>query len=145
MALCVPIASAIYWNVSHRAGTSVDLMPALLLGAALSTLLMLPLSWPLQASLHDVGWLGALGVFQLAVPCALAVMAARVLPAPEASLLSLLEIVFAIAWVWLATDEKPTTAVVLGGALVLAALAFNQWLGMRKPRTASADRPGHAT
>ena len=134
VALCVPLAGAINWNVSQRAAGKVDLVPAVLIGAALSTLVALPLSWPLQASMHDVAWLALLGVFQLAIPCVLAVMAARVLPAPEMSLLSLLEIVFAIAWVWLATDEKPTAAVVLGGSLVLLALAVSQWLGLRDAR-----------
>jgi drug/metabolite transporter (DMT)-like permease len=131
VALCVPLAGAINWNVSQRAGTRVDLVPAVLIGAAMSTLVTLPLSWPLQASLHDVGLLAMLGIFQLALPCVLAVRAARVLPAPEMSLLSLLEIVFAIAWVWLATDEKPTAAVVLGGVLVLSALSVNQALALR--------------
>ena len=134
VALCVPLAGAINWNVSQRAAGKVDLVPAVLIGAALSTLVALPLSWPLQASTHDVAWLALLGVFQLAIPCVLAVMAARVLPAPEMSLLSLLEIVFAIAWVWLATDEKPTAAVVLGGSLVLLALVVSQWLGLRDAR-----------
>ena len=134
VALCVPLAGAINWNVSQRAAGKVDLVPAVLIGAALSTLVALPLSWPLQASMHDVAWLALLGVFQLAIPCVLAVMAARVLPAPEMSLLSLLEIVFAIAWVWLATDEKPTAAVVLGGSLVLLVLAVSQWLGLRDAR-----------
>ncbi len=131
VALCVPLAGAINWNVSQRAGSAVDLVPAVLIGAALSTAVTLPLSWPLQASAHDVAWLSLLGVFQLAVPCVLAVRAARVLPAPEMSLLSLLEIVFAIAWVWLATDEQPTVAVVAGGTLVLAALVVNQLQALR--------------
>jgi len=65
------------------------------------------------------------------------VKAARVLPAPEMSLLSLLEIVFAIAWVWLATDEKPTVAVVLGGLLVLGALVVSQWIGLRQQQALS--------
>ena len=135
VALCVPLAGAINWNLSQRAAQheagSVDLVPAVLIGAALSTAITLPLSWPLQASAHDVAWLSLLGVFQLAVPCVMAVRAARVLPAPEMSLLSLLEIVFAIAWVWLATNEQPTAAVVLGGALVLLALLTNQVLALR--------------
>ena len=138
VALCVPLAGAINWNLSQHAsqrpGSSVDLIPAVLIGAALSTLITLPLSWPLQASGGDVAWLALLGVFQLAVPCVMAVRAARVLPAPEMSLLSLLEIVFAIAWVWLATDEKPTVAVVAGGSLVLTALVASQWLGLREQR-----------
>ena len=142
VALCVPIAGAINWNLSQRVeqrattqpGGKVDLVPAVLIGAALSSAITLPLSWPLQASNHDIGWLAFLGVFQLAIPCVLAVMAARVLPAPEMSLLSLLEIVFAIAWVWLATDEKPTLAVVAGGSLVLSALVVSQWLSLREQR-----------
>jgi drug/metabolite transporter (DMT)-like permease len=142
VALCVPVAGAINWNLSQRVEqraeqhekAKVDLVPAVLIGAALSVLITLPLSWPLQASHHDIRWLALLGVFQLAIPCVLAVMAARVLPAPEMSLLSLLEIVFAIAWVWLATDEKPTVAVVLGGSLVLSALVVSQWLGLREQR-----------
>ncbi len=142
VALCVPIAGAINWNLSQRveqratsqAGGKVDLVPAVLIGAALSSAITLPLSWPLQASGHDIGLLAGLGVFQLAIPCVLAVMAARVLPAPEMSLLSLLEIVFAIAWVWLATDEKPTLAVVAGGSLVLGALVVSQWLSLREQR-----------
>jgi len=137
VALCVPLAGAINWNVSQRAGKAVDLVPAVMIGAALSVAITLPLSWPLQASAHDVGWLAVLGVFQLAVPCVLAVKAARVLPAPEMSLLSLLEIVFAIAWVWLATDEKPTVAVVLGGMLVLGALVVSQWMGLRQQHALS--------
>ena len=149
VALCVPVAGAINWNLSQRveqrATGKVDLVPAVLIGAALSTLITLPLSWPLQASGHDIGWLALLGVFQLAIPCVLAVMAARVLPAPEMSLLSLLEIVFAIAWVWLATDEKPTLAVVAGGSLVLSALVVSQWLVLREQREQRGKRAGRDT
>jgi drug/metabolite transporter (DMT)-like permease len=141
VAMCVPLAGAINWNLSQRAGNSIDLVPAVLIGAALSSMLTLPLSWPLQTSLHDVAWLALLGVFQLAIPCILAVRAARVLPAPEMSLLALLESVFGIAWVWLATDEKPTVAVVLGGALVLGALLANQLLALRaRPSATAAPR-----
>ena len=43
----------------------------------------LPLAWPLQASAHDLGLLALLGVVQLAIPCLLSVVCARVLTAPE--------------------------------------------------------------
>ncbi len=138
VAMCVPLAGAINWNLSQQAGNSIDLVPAVLIGAALSAAVTLPLSWPLQAPVHDVAWLALLGVFQLAIPCILAVRAARVLPAPEMSLLALLESVFGIAWVWLATDETPTLPVVLGGALVLAALLANQLLALRAQTSAQA-------
>jgi drug/metabolite transporter (DMT)-like permease len=76
--------------------------------------------------------LAMLGLLQLAIPCALAVVCARYLKAPEVSLLALLEILFGIALAWLGANEKPGTPVLLGGSLVLGALAVNEWLAMRE-------------
>jgi drug/metabolite transporter (DMT)-like permease len=60
------------------------------------------------------------------------VVCARVLRAPEISLLAQLEILFGILLVWLGADETPAVAVVQGGALVLAALLMNEWLVWKK-------------
>ena len=57
---------------------------------------------------------------------------ARVLSAPEVSLLGLLEVVFGVLWVWLGTDEAPSLAVLGGGGLVLLALVGNEALGLRQ-------------
>ncbi len=59
---------------------------------------------------------------QLAIPCLISVVVARTLPAPEISLLALLEVMFGVAWAWLGANEAPTAAVLGGGALVLVAL-----------------------
>ena len=134
VALCVPIAGGVQWTLvqkSHAEGLDLDLVPSVLLGAALCSAVTLPLAWPLQASLHDMGWLAGLGLFQLAIPCALSVVCARVLKAPEVSLLALLEIVFGIGLAWLGANEAPQASVLLGGALVLGALVFNEWLAWR--------------
>ena len=134
VALGVPIASAINWNTLQRSGAGVDLVPALLIGALLSCAVSLPLALPLRASAHDMSLLAGLGVCQLALPCVLAVRLARHLPAPEISLLALLEIVFGIAWAWLGAGERPAPQVLAGGALVLATLTLNEWVGLqRKP------------
>jgi drug/metabolite transporter (DMT)-like permease len=89
VALCVPLAGAVNWTVtqrSHAQGEQVDLVPAVLVGAVISSLVTLPLAMPLRASAHDIGLLALLGLVQLAIPCALAVMCARVLKAPEIAL-----------------------------------------------------------
>ncbi len=135
VALCVPMAGAVQWTLvqkSQSEGLSLDLVPSVLLGAVLSSLFTLPLAMPFQASGHDVGLLAVLGLFQLAIPCALSVVCARVLKAPEVALLALLEIVFGIALAWWGADEAPQTSVLLGGSLVLGALLVNQWLGWRE-------------
>nr|WP_315226227.1 DMT family transporter [uncultured Limnohabitans sp.] len=134
VALLVPTAAAVNWSVVQHAqtrGESVDMVPAVLVGAVLSALCTLPLAWPLQASAPDVAWLALLGLVQLAVPCVLVVVCARVLPAPEISLLALLEVLFGIALAWLGANEVPSTQVLSGGTLVLLALLFNAWWAQR--------------
>ena len=135
--LCVPLAGAVNWTLiqSLRGRASApDMLPAVLIGAVLSAAISLPLAWPLQASAHDIGWLALLGTVQLAIPCLLSVTIARTLPAPELSLLSLLEVLFGVAWAWLGAGEAPSGAVLAGGALVLLALAGNEALAVRSRR-----------
>ncbi|MDM0013336.1 DMT family transporter [Variovorax sp. J22P168] len=142
VALCVPIAGACNWTVvqhAHAKGRDIDLVPAVLIGAAISALVTLPLAWPFQANAHDLGLLGFLGLFQLAIPCVLSVLCARVLRAPEVALLGLLEVIFGIALAWLGAGEAPEASVLAGGALVIGALVFNELLGLRDRRQASRE------
>ncbi len=135
VALCVPLAGATNWTVtqhSHDKGHDVDLMPAVWVGAVISSVATLPFAFPFQASTHDVVLLGFLGVFQLAVPCVLAVRCAQILKAPELSLLQLLEVVFGILLAWLGANEVPSSSVLWGGALVIGALVTNEVIGWRQ-------------
>ena len=133
VAFGVPVAAAINWTVIQRSRRGeVDLLVAVLIGAILSTVVTAPLALPLHASGHDIGLLALLGVAQLAIPCLIAVAAARYLPAPEAALLSLLEIIFGVTWTWLGADEVPGPHVLAGGALVVGALIANEGLALRR-------------
>ena len=134
IALAVPIAAAVNWVVIQhtRSNADLDLLPAVLVGAASSALVTLPFSLPFAASVHDLGLLALLGVVQLAIPCLMSVAAARFLSAPEASLLALLEVIFGVAWAWLGANEAPAPHVLGGGALVLVALAANEAIALRQ-------------
>ncbi len=136
VAFAVPVAGAINWTITQRSnnqgGQKLDLLPAVLIGATLSSLVTLPLAFPFQATPRDVGLLAFLGLVQLAIPCALAVICARVLKAPEISLLALLEVIFGILLAWIGANEVPATTVLTGGALVIGALVFNEALGWRE-------------
>lgn len=141
IAMGVPIAGAINWTLiqhASRSEASSDMLPALLIGALISAAVALPVAWPLQASAPDVGWLALLGVTQLAIPCVMAVTAARTLAAPEVALLALLEVLFGVAWAWLGAGEKPSTTALLGGALVLGALAGNELFALLRRSSAPA-------
>ena len=135
VAFAVPVAGAINWTItqrSHARGQEIDLVPAVLVGAVISSIVTLPLALPFRASLHDVSLLAFLGLVQLAIPCALAVICSRVLKAPEISLLALLEVIFGILLAWLGAGEVPTPTVLAGGALVIGALVANEVLGWRE-------------
>jgi drug/metabolite transporter (DMT)-like permease len=131
IAFGVPLASAINIVNMKRRSLSVDLVPAVFLGGALSAALMLPLSVPFVADTRDVLLLAVLGFFQLGIPCAMMVVAARYLSATELALLALLEVLFGTLWAWLGAGETPTTATLVGGAVVLGALVFNELAGRR--------------
>jgi drug/metabolite transporter (DMT)-like permease len=143
VALCVPLAAACNWTVqqhAHGKGQDVDLVPAVLVGELISSAVTFPLASPFQASAHDVGLLAFLGLVQLAIPCVLAVMCTRVLKAPEVALLGLLEVLFGIALAWVGAGEEPAGSTLLGGAVVISALALNEWLGWRSRML--LQRPG---
>jgi drug/metabolite transporter (DMT)-like permease len=135
VALLVPLAAACNWTVvqhNRAQGQNIDLIPSVLLGAVISSLATLPLSFPFAASPHDIGLLALLGLFQLAIPCALVVLCARVLKAPEVALLGLLEVIFGILLAWVGANEVPGPNVLIGGALVIGALVINELIGWRQ-------------
>lgn len=131
IALAVPFAAAVNIIAMKKAGHGIDLIPAILLGSLFSAGLMLPLAWPLQASLHDIAIMAILGFFQLGFPCMLMIKASRSLTAPEMSLLALLEVLLGPLWAWLGAAEVPAQQTLEGGAVVLMALIFNELLAMR--------------
>ena len=150
VASVVPVAAAANWivlqfvaargatNEGGQRTAAPDMMQAVLIGATLSALLTLPVAWPLQASAHDLAWLGLLGVVQLAIPCLIVVRLSRELPAAEISLYDLLEVVFGVTWAWLWGGETPSTATLVGGSLMVVTLALNELLGLRSRRNRRA-------
>ncbi len=134
--LAVPLAAALNWTLMqhNRGAAQQDMLPAVLIGALLSALATVVPALPFVATAADLGLLALLGVVQLAIPCLLAVVVARSLPAPEISLLGLLEVIFGVLWAWLGANEAPSASVLAGGALVLAALAGNELLALRERR-----------
>ena len=132
VALLVPLASAANLVVLRAGAARVDLLPAVVIGGALSCVLALPLALPFSASARDVALLAFLGVFQLGLPCMLLVLASRSLLAPEIALLGLLEVVLGPLWAWLGAGETPPAATLVGGAVVLAGVAGNELAAFRR-------------
>ncbi|OYV38365.1 MAG: EamA family transporter [Thiomonas sp. 20-64-5] len=134
IALAVPFSAAANWVSLRRAGAQVPMQAAVMIGAVFSVLAVALPAWPVHVDLHDLLWLAFLGVFQLALPGLLAVWAAQRLAPAEIGLLGLLEIVFGIFWAWIGAGEQPGSGTLIGGALVLSALAGNELFGWRGAR-----------
>jgi len=126
VAFIIPVAAAINVVVLRASAAQLDLVPAVMLGGAISCLIALPFALPFSATPRDVALLAFLGFFQLGLPCMLLVIASRHLLAPEIALLGLLEVVLGPLWVWLGVGEEPAAATLLGGGVVLAALVVNE-------------------
>lgn len=104
----------------------------------LVTMALVPLFTALASRIflaHQIGRraLAGLGLFQLAIPCVLAVIRAQVLRAREVALLGLLEVIFGILLAWLGAGEVPGSNVLVGGSLVIGALVANEaWAWRRR-------------
>lgn len=132
VAAAIPVAAAANVVTLRAVAARLDLVPAVMIGAALSALLALPVALPFSASGRDVALLAFLGCFQLALPCMLLVIASRSLLAPEIALLGLLEVVLGPLWAWIGAGEVPARTTLYGGAVVLAALALNEFRALRR-------------
>jgi len=144
VAFLVPVAAAANVIVLRASAARVDLIPAVMLGGALSCLIALPLALPFSASSRDILLLALLGVFQLGLPCMLLVLASRALLAPELALLGLLEVVLGPLWAWLGAGEVPGPATLAGGAIVLGALAGNELAALSRSSRRRASGAGSA-
>jgi drug/metabolite transporter (DMT)-like permease len=131
IAFGVPVAAAINLINLKRSGAHLDLAPAVFIGAVISCAVTLPLAMPFVASGKDLALLAILGVFQLAIPCVLLIRAAKHLSAPETALLAMLEVIMGPLWTWLFAAETPPGSTLIGGAVVLAALAANEMVPKR--------------
>ncbi len=123
-------------TVVVRRHPQIQMAPAAALATALTALVALPLSDPLATAPRDLALLAFFGVGQFGAGFLLFMAGARLIPAAESSLIGMLETVLGPLWVWLVLDERPGTATLTGGALILAALLANTLVDLVTPRRA---------
>jgi drug/metabolite transporter (DMT)-like permease len=102
----------------------VSMAPATCLSQVLLVAAFLPFASPGEIGGEDVIWLAALGIGQIGLGFALLTVGARLIPAAQVGLITLLEVVLGPLWVWLAEDERPSTLTLVGGAIVIVAIVI---------------------
>ena len=105
----------------------VSMAPATCLAQVILVAAFLPFASPGEIGGDDVFWLAALGIGQIGIGFALLTVGARLIPAAQVGLITLLEVVLGPLWVWLALDERPSTLTLVGGAIVIFAIVIQTW------------------
>lgn len=112
-------------TVLVRRHPEIQMAPAAALATALTALVALPLAAPFETSPRDLLLLALFGAGQFGAGFLLFMAGARLIPAAQSSLIGMLEVVLGPLWVWLVLSERPGTASLVGGALILTALGAN--------------------
>jgi DME family drug/metabolite transporter len=110
----------------HR---EISMLPGIFFAGLFSSIVTAPFALPPTTDWSEIGLLCFLGVVQLGLGLVLFTIGARTVPAAQAVIIGLLEIVLGPFWVWLAFDERPATLALIGGAIVLAAVSVNALVG----------------
>jgi drug/metabolite transporter (DMT)-like permease len=118
----------------HR--RDVSMAPAICLSQFLVVLAVAPLASFGTVTEHDLTFLVLLGVGQMGLGLAFLTIGARLIPAAEVALITLLEVVLAPVWVWITISEKPSPAAIAGGVVVILAVVLQT---TQKTRAAAAS------
>jgi len=110
--------------VITRHKRDVSMAPATCLSQVIVLLVAAPLSSPGSASGRDGALMVALGVGQIGLGLVFLTIGGRLIPAAEVALITLLEVVLGPLWVWIFLSEQPGVATLIGGAIVLGAVAI---------------------
>ncbi len=116
----------------------IPIMPALGLSAWIAAFVAFWFCDPFDVSSFDLAMLALFGVTQSALGLVLFGMGSRMIPAAEATLLSALDVPLGPLWVWLAFNEVPSAYTMVGGIIVLAAVAGHILYEMRSQRVLAA-------
>jgi drug/metabolite transporter (DMT)-like permease len=108
-----------------RGARARNMLPSMALGALAGGLVAAPFSEVASPRGDDVALLLLLGLVIAPVAFGLLSIGPRYLPAAEVSLAILAEAVLGPIWVWLVLGETPGARVVVGGLLLLSALAVH--------------------
>ena len=129
------LASAALLSVSFvilRRARDVDMIPAIALGNLLMAVGVAAAGAPISVSGRDFALLVAQGFVMQPVVFVLLVLGLRRIPAPDVSLIMLIEVVLGPLWVWMAIAEIPAVETFLGGGVVLGTLILYSALVARR-------------
>jgi drug/metabolite transporter (DMT)-like permease len=110
--------------VLARRHRDVPMTAATCLATCLTGLVSLPFA-SFALAPGDLVLLALFGFGQMGLGLIMFTAGVRLIPAADAGLITIVEVILAPIWVWLAFGEDPGGRAIIGGAIVLAAVVFN--------------------
>jgi len=124
------------FTIALRWGKLGDMLPAVFLAGmfaiVISALVCSLNDYSFVVSNNDAGIALALGVFQVGTGLAIYTIGSKVVPAAELALLSMTEVLLGPFWVWLFLGETASLYTLIGGMILLLAIADNALTGLRR-------------
>ena len=124
------------FTIALRWGKLEDMLPAVFLAGVFAVATAALVCWidghAYVIPANDVAIALALGVFQIGVGLTIFTIGSKVVPAAELALLSMTEVVLSPIWVWLFFGETADPETLLGGAILMLAIAGNALTGLRR-------------
>ena len=116
-----------------------DMMPTVFLAGIFaiitSGIVCYSAGYTLAIPLNDILISLSMGVFQVGAGLTIYTVGSKAVPAAELALLSMTEVVLGPLWVWIVLGEVAGFYTLLGGAVLLAAIAGNALSGLRRKPT----------
>ncbi len=124
------------FSIALRWGKLEDMLPAVFLAGVFAIITAGSIcqlaGYGFELPRNDIAIVIAMGVFQVGMGLVLYTIGSRVVPAGELVLLSMTEVVLGPLWVWIFVGETVSFYTMLGGAVLMLAIAGNAISGLRR-------------
>ena len=117
---------------SYRKAGDRDMTPATFLGGVVSGTIAFVMAESLQLTTPDLLLALLMSFLQVGLGFLFITIGARWVPAAQVALLALSETLLAPLWVWIFIGEAPTSLALVGGLIVLGAVAAQGFHGIRQ-------------
>ncbi len=134
IALVAAAAFAVAMTVARQA-KSVSMVPSITISFLAIAAVTLPFADPFNLNGYDPIYIVLHGGIFIPVSMSLLAIGPRYITSAEVALLILLESVLAPIVVWFVLDEDPGPRALLGGAIILTALAVSNYIALRRRKT----------
>ena len=126
------------FSISLRWGKLEDMLPSVFLAGifamVVAALICYMNAYSFVVPTRDLTIALSMGVFQVGAGLAVYTIGSKVVPAAELTLLSMTEVLLGPLWVWLFIGETVSANILIGGFILLLAIAGNALAGIRDYR-----------